>query len=88
MSDYVELHCHSNFSLLDGASHPEDLVTRAAEMGMPALAIADHDGLYGAVPFFFSALYLVLPVSVAGEVDESNLKKRRKDAALNLTSLW
>lgn len=55
MSDYVELHCHSNFSLLDGASHPEDLVTRAAEMGMSALAIADHDGLYGAVPFFKAA---------------------------------
>ena len=33
MTAYVELHCHSNFSLLDGASHPEDLVARAAELG-------------------------------------------------------
>src|SRR2546421_12262626 len=51
MTDYVELHCHSNFSLLDGASHPEDLVKRAAEMGMSALALTDHDALYGAVRF-------------------------------------
>src|SRR5260370_38340065 len=51
MTDYVELHCHSNFSLCDGASHPEDLVKRAAEMGMPALALTDHDAVYGAVRF-------------------------------------
>lgn len=49
--DYLELHCHSNFSLLDGASHPEDLVRRAAELGMPALALTDHDNVYGAVRF-------------------------------------
>src|SRR5438128_2295719 len=48
---YAELHCHSNFSLLDGASHPEDLVKRAAELGMPALALTDHDAVYGAVRF-------------------------------------
>jgi error-prone DNA polymerase len=48
---YVELHCHSNFSLLDGASHPEDLVKRAVELGMSALALTDHDAVYGAVRF-------------------------------------
>jgi len=52
MSHYVELHCHTNFSLLDGASHPEDLVSRAKELGMQALAATDHDGLYGAVRFW------------------------------------
>ncbi len=46
---YCELHAHSNFSFLDGASHPEELVARAAQIGMPALAITDHAGLYGAV---------------------------------------
>jgi len=45
---YIELHTHSNFSLLDGASHSEDLVARAAELGMPALALTDHDALYDA----------------------------------------
>lgn len=51
MADYVELHCHSAFSLLDGASLPEEMARRAAELGMPALALTDHDGLYGAVRF-------------------------------------
>ena len=50
-SDYVELHCHSVFSLLDGASEPEELVARAKALGMPALALTDHDDLGGAVRF-------------------------------------
>lgn len=48
---YAELHCHSHFSFLDGASHPEELVSRARELGLPALALTDHDGLYGLVKF-------------------------------------
>src|SRR5690242_12281890 len=48
-SPYVELHCHSNFSFLDGGSHPAELAARAAELEMPALAITDHGGVYGAV---------------------------------------
>jgi error-prone DNA polymerase len=47
--DYVELHCHSGFSLLDGASNPETLMARAAGVGMPAVALTDHDDLGGAV---------------------------------------
>ncbi len=52
---YVELHCHSGFSFLDGASHPEELVLRAAELGYPALALTDHNGLYGAMEFAHAA---------------------------------
>jgi error-prone DNA polymerase len=48
---YVELHSHSGFSFLDGASHPEELVMRAAELGYPALALTDHNGLYGSMEF-------------------------------------
>lgn len=48
---YVELHCHSNFSFLDGASHPEELVEAAAELGYQSLALTDHNGLYGIVRF-------------------------------------
>jgi error-prone DNA polymerase len=48
---YVELHCHSNFSFLDGGSHPYELALRAAELEMPALAITDTGGVYGAVRF-------------------------------------
>jgi len=50
-NDYVELHCHSCFSLLDGAALPEVLAARAANLGMPALALTDHDELGGAVRF-------------------------------------
>ncbi|MDR7540477.1 MAG: DNA polymerase III subunit alpha, partial [Armatimonadota bacterium] len=47
----AELHAHSNFSFLDGASHIEELVLRARELGYEALALTDHDGLYGAMEF-------------------------------------
>jgi DNA polymerase III alpha subunit len=52
---YAELHCHTNFSFLDGASTSEDLVERAVELGLPALAVTDHDGLYGVVRFALAA---------------------------------
>ncbi len=52
---YIELHGHSNFSLLDGASHPEELVAAAVAVGMPALAITDHDALYGICRFYKAA---------------------------------
>jgi len=52
---YSELHCHSYYSLLDGASAPAGLLARAAALGMPALAITDHDGLIGAVEFWRAA---------------------------------
>jgi error-prone DNA polymerase len=55
MPGYVELHAHSSHSLLDGVPSPQELVTQAAEYGMPALALTDHDGLYGAVPFIRAA---------------------------------
>ena len=51
MPDYAELHCHSWFSLLDGASSVERLVARAAMLDLPALALTDHDALYGAPRF-------------------------------------
>ena len=49
--DYAELHAHSDFSFLDGASDPEDLVEEAVRLGLHALAITDHDGFYAAPRF-------------------------------------
>ncbi len=49
VSSYVELHCHSAYSFLDGASHPVELAGAAAEQGHEALALTDHDGLHGAM---------------------------------------
>ncbi len=46
---YAELHCRSNFSFLEGASHPEELVEEAARLELDALAITDRDGFYGVV---------------------------------------
>ncbi|MFV0451766.1 MAG: error-prone DNA polymerase [Propioniciclava sp.] len=46
---YAELHCHSHFSFLDGASSPDALVTEAARLGLSGLALTDHDGFYGVV---------------------------------------
>ncbi|MDQ3121637.1 MAG: error-prone DNA polymerase [Actinomycetota bacterium] len=55
MAGYVELHCHSAYSFLDGASQPEELTARAAELGYEALALTDHDGLYGSLEFAHAA---------------------------------
>src|SRR5436190_13634613 len=52
---YVELHAHSAYSFLDGASLPEELAVRAAELGYDALALTDHDGLYGSLEFAHAA---------------------------------
>jgi len=57
---YAELHCHSNFSFLDGASHPEELAAEASRLGLDALALTDHDGLYGVVRFAETARALSL----------------------------
>ncbi len=52
---YAELHCHTNFSFLDGASSADDLVGRAIELGLTGLAVTDHGGLYGVVRFVAAA---------------------------------
>ena len=58
---YAELHCHSNFSFLDGASHPEELAEEATRLGLEALAVTDHDGFYGVVRFAEAARQVGLP---------------------------
>src|ERR1039458_2040856 len=52
---YVELHARSAFSFLQGASAPEDLVSACAELGIPAMALLDRDGVYGAPRFHMAA---------------------------------
>ena len=46
---YAELHVHSGFSFLDGASEPEDLVAEAVRLGLETIGLTDHDGMYGVV---------------------------------------
>jgi error-prone DNA polymerase len=65
---YAELHSHSNFSFLDGASHPEELAEEAARLGLEALALTDHDGLYGVVRFAEAARAVGVPTAFGAEL--------------------
>ncbi|ROS74350.1 error-prone DNA polymerase [Cellulomonas sp. PhB143] len=65
---YAELHAHSAFSFLDGASHPEELAAEAARLGLSALAVTDHDGLYGVVRFAEAARAVGLPTVFGAEL--------------------
>src|ERR1700686_3667308 len=81
---YAELHCHSNFSFLDGASHPEELVAEAVRLGLEALPLTDHDGLYGGVPFGETARDVGLASVFGAElslVDEGRSKGRTGEPA-------
>ncbi|WP_041789863.1 error-prone DNA polymerase [Microlunatus phosphovorus] len=66
---YAELHCHSNFSFLDGASDPEALIAEAVSLGLSALAITDHDGLYAVARFAESAQNLTRAGAAAPGVE-------------------
>ena len=65
---YAELLCSSAFSFLDGASLPEDLVARAVELGLPAVALCDANGLYGAPRFYRAAKEAGLKAIVGARV--------------------
>ncbi len=68
VAKYVELHCHSAYSFLDGASLPEELATRAVELGYEALALTDHDGVYGSLEYAYAAKALGLRAITGAEV--------------------
>ena len=68
MRGYAELHAHSNFTFLEGSSHPEELVEIAAALGLAALALTDRDGLYGAVRFSKAAADRKLPGIIGSEL--------------------
>ncbi|HZC28524.1 MAG TPA: error-prone DNA polymerase [Gaiellaceae bacterium] len=65
---YVELHAHSSYSFLDGASLPEELAVAAVELGYPALALTDHDGLYGSLEFAHAAKYFGIRAITGAEL--------------------
>ena len=65
---YAELHCHSHFSFLDGASSPAELVEEAVRLGLRALAITDHDGFYGAPMLAEAAAEYDLPTVFGAEL--------------------
>src|SRR5256714_3862465 len=90
---FVHLHCHSHYSLLDGASRIPELVTRAKELGMNALALTDHGNLYGAIEFYrecrAAGLNPILGYEayVAPSRRMEREARRRGDAGFHLTLL-
>jgi error-prone DNA polymerase len=76
MTEYIELHAASGFSFLDGASQPEELVGRASELGMPAITLADRNGLYGAARFYTEALRRKIKAHIGAEISVSSLGVR------------
>ncbi|MGI8623273.1 MAG: DNA polymerase III subunit alpha, partial [Solirubrobacteraceae bacterium] len=66
---YVELHCHSAYSFLDGASSPDELVGAAAQLGYEALALTDHNGVFGSMEHAQAAQALGLRAIHGAEVD-------------------
>lgn len=68
MPPYAELHCHSNFSFLDGADHPETLAAHAKHLGYEAVALTDHNGLYGVVRFHKAAQEVGLHAIIGSEL--------------------
>ncbi len=75
---YAELHAHSNFSFLDGASPPEELAVEAARLGLEALALTDHNGCYGIVRFAEAAAGVGLATVFGAEL---SLPLRSEDRA-------
>jgi error-prone DNA polymerase len=70
---YAELHAHSNFSFLDGASHPEELAAEAVRLGLSAVALTDHNGLYGVVRFAVAARAFGLATVFGAELTLSDI---------------
>jgi len=65
---YAELHCKTNFSFLEGASHPDELVRRAAELSYRALAVTDRNSLAGVVRAHIAAKEVGLPLVIGAEI--------------------
>src|SRR5437588_1542349 len=68
MIDYIELHARSAFSFLEGASTPEELIAVCSELKMPAMALLDRDGVYGAARFHLASKKIGIKAHIGAEV--------------------
>src|SRR5579871_3801483 len=75
-NEYIELHAASAFSFLDGASQPEALMERAVELDMPALALADRNGVYGVARFHTSGKRNGVKAHIGAEIAVSSFGNR------------
>src|SRR5258708_24482259 len=74
---YVELHSRSAFSFLEGASNPEELIALCANLGMPAMALLDRDGVYGSPRFHLAAKKADIKAHIWGDVTCAAFSPRR-----------
>src|SRR6266436_7695971 len=75
-TNYVELHAQSAFSFLKGASTPEELIATCAELKMPAMALLDQDGLYGAARFHLAGKKLGIKAHIGAEITVQSPKSK------------
>src|SRR3954463_3319963 len=78
MTEYVELHARSAFSFLEGASSPEEMAAVCAELGIPAMALLDTNGVYGAARLHMGMKKLGLRGLVGSELTIQNLPQRHR----------
>src|SRR5262245_47955230 len=77
MDSYVELHARSAFSFLRGAATPEELINVGAELKMPAMALLDNDGVYGAPRFHLAGQKIGVKAHIGAEITVSSLKPHK-----------
>ena len=82
MTEFVHLHVHSEYSLLDGACRIRELVSRAKEMGQKAVAITDHGVMYGAVDFYKECKNQGIKPIIGCEVYVAPRSMEKKDHAI------
>ena len=80
-SNFVHLHVHTHYSLLDGLGKVEDLVSRAKELNMPALAVTDHGVMHGAVEFYLECQKQGIKPIIGQEAYVARRKRIDKSAA-------
>lgn len=81
--NFVHLHCHTEYSLLDGAARIKELVRRAAELEMPAVAITDHGAMFGVVDFYKEALKVGVKPLIGCEVYVAPRSRLQKEPKLD-----
>src|SRR5437762_9637186 len=83
MADFVHLHNHSEFSLLDGLQKTKNMVEYAKELGMKALAITDHGNMYGAIKFYKACVEAEIKPIIGCEIYVAKRSLHDKDAGVD-----
>lgn len=83
MSDFVHLHTHSEYSLLDGLGKIKDLVARAKDLGMTSLALTDHGAMYGAFKFYLKAKEAGIKPIIGVEVYQASRSRLDKQSGID-----